>query len=217
MPAYVSEVVQQPAHVEVIQAGAGNGFAVVLQASRLHVEARFLFVGRIARRCANTNLGDPRRAAPALVGFVGRTRWKRDNPHGLPVAPVKRLPEWNRRRAQVRARRLHHPLLGLLARSGQARDAPVLLDSQQDVTTLQIEQRGHAPCQPLRCSIVALELDSEVLAMVNQLGQFGSIHVALSRTRTYPLRTRTPGGAIRRRPFFNTHHRLVSFGPAYTT
>ena len=74
------------------------------------------------------------------------------------------------------ARRLHHPCLGLLGLPGEAGDAAVVLDPEQDVATLEIEQRGHFPGQTLGRDVVALELDTGALTVVDECGEFSSIH-----------------------------------------
>ena len=166
------------AEIEVVERRSGNGPAVVLQASRLHVETRLFFIGGVASRRSDTHLRDPGRTALRLVRLVRRIGRQGDDADYRSLT-VDRLPVGNRGGPHVRARDLHDPLLGPLRRTRQTPDGPIVVHAEEDVSTFEVEEGGDLACQPFRPDVVALELDARALAVPHQLRQFRLVHRTL--------------------------------------
>jgi hypothetical protein len=123
----VAEVVDEPAPIQVVEACARNGLAVVLQAPGLHVEPSFLLIACVAGRGSDPHLCHPGRAALGLVGLVRRILGQGQHADELPFFPEDGLPERDGGRTQMGACDLHHPFFGLFRIAGQAGHDPTAL------------------------------------------------------------------------------------------
>ena len=80
----------------------------------------------------------------------------------------------NDRRLDLHAARLGHPLLD--SRAPGSRNAPVVLDTHQDRSALQVEESHQFLGETLDHRAVPLELQGRTLALVDEFDQFVSVH-----------------------------------------
>ena len=169
-----SQIVPEPAAVQGVEAGAGHRFPPVVQPSGCLVHPLQLLPARFAGRAADADeIGLP----PLMDPRVGLVR-PGGHPHGEHVPSGFHVPrprqQRKNRRLDLDPASLAHPLLRAVA--GHTRDAPAVLDSQQNRSSLQVEEGNELLREIVVADRITLELERGVLSSRDQRPQFGDAH-----------------------------------------